>query len=78
MLKNMLLAATVVTVFSAAAVSALQLKSLPRATASCGGPCSTTQPCTSVVNGCTCLLFPGAPNGRGLCTIIGPAATATR
>ena len=78
MLKNMLLAVTVAAVFSAAAVSASQLKSVPRAMAACGGECSNTEPCPTDVNGCTCLPFTGAPDGRGLCTIVGPAATATR
>lgn len=77
MLKNMLLAVTAATVFSAAAVSALQLQSVARA-GTCGGPCSRTAPCSTVVPGCTCLSFSGSPNGRGLCTVIGPAAAPVK
>ena len=76
MLKNMLLAVTVAAAVSAVAVSAAQLKSVPRANGTCNGPCSNTKPCPTDVNGCTCLT--DGTNGRGLCEVIGPAATAKR
>lgn len=78
MLRNVLLAVTVATVFSAVAVSASQLESVAPASSTCGGFCSITEPCSTEVQGCTCLSFPGSPDGRGLCTVIGPAATAGR
>jgi hypothetical protein len=74
MLKNMLLALTVATVFAAAAVSASQLNSAPHFNQTCNGPCSNSKPCPTDVMGCTCLSGAGTPNGRGLCTVIGPAA----
>lgn len=75
MLKNMFLAVIVAIVFSAAAVSALQLKSVPHATNACRGICSASAPCPSQPSGCTCL---SAPGERGFCTVVGPAATARR